>query len=237
MSIKESDLYVPIRDFFIQMGFQVDGEVKHCDLVGKKEEQLVIVELKKSFQLKLVYQALERQSITEYVYIGIPRPLKGQNTSSWKSMIKLLKRLELGLITVALDSPAQWVEVILEPSESLAWKNRKKKEQVEKELVDRGVKDTIGGVTKQKIMTAYREKAIELCCILEGKEGVSLKELREIGKEKEYASILRNNVYHWFLRVKTGVYTLSEEGKAVLVSGEHEKVITYYRNIDIEVKT
>lgn len=229
MEIKEADLFPPLKEFFQDLGFEVDGEVKNCDLVGKKDDELVVVELKKSFQLKLVYQAIDRQSITEYVYIALPRPPKGQYTNSWKNMVKLLKRLELGLITVALDSPVKTVEVILEPSNSVAWKNRKKREKVSKELSNRTLKGNIGGVNKEKILTAYRERALELLCILTVlNKPTSLKYLREIGIGKEYTPILSNSAYDWFKRESKGVYTLTTLGKSIINSNEHKQVVQYY---------
>ena len=74
---KETDLYEPIRAFLEEEGYQVQAEVKDCDIAAVKDGQLVIVELKKSFNLKLVYQGLERQSLTEQVFVAIPRPKKG----------------------------------------------------------------------------------------------------------------------------------------------------------------
>lgn len=231
MEIKEKDLFPPLKNYFEKLNFQVDGEVKNCDLVAKKDNHLIIVELKKNFQLKLIYQAIDRQSITEYVYVALPRPPKGQHTKQWKNMIKLLKRLELGLITVALDSPINTVEVILEPSQSVAWKNRKKKESLNKEFTNRTLKDTIGGTNKEKILTAYREKSLEIACVLSViDKPISLKYLREIGINKEYTSVLSGNPYNWFERVSKGVYTLSEDGKNLLISKEYEKVISYYMN-------
>lgn len=219
--MKELELFLPLKEFFVDLGYNVDGEVKNCDLVGEKDGNLVVVELKKNFQLKLVYQAIERQSITEYVYVALPRPSKGYNTKSWKDMVKLLKRLELGLITVALDSPLKVVEIILEPSESVAWKNRKKRERVSKELSSRRLKVTCGGIggagCKEKIVTAYRERCIETLCLLYAlKEPISLKDLRGMGIGKEYTSGLSGNVYGWFIRVSKGVYTYSEFGESIV---------------------
>ena len=71
MAILETELYEPIRSFLEAEGYEVQAEVKHCDIAAQKEEQLIIVELKKAFNLKLVYQALERQSLTEYVFVAI----------------------------------------------------------------------------------------------------------------------------------------------------------------------
>ena len=101
--------------------------MKDCDIAAVKDGQLLIVELKKAFNLKLVYQGMERQSLTDQVFVAIPRPKKGAREKAWKDMLKLLKRLELGLLTVALDSPLKTVDVVLEPSDSPIRKNKKKK--------------------------------------------------------------------------------------------------------------
>ena len=226
---KETDLYEPIRVFLEEEGYQVQAEVKNCDIAAVKDGQLVIVELKKAFNLKLVYQGLERQSLTEQVFVAIPRPKKGQREKAWKDMLKLLKRLELGLLTVALDSPLQTVDVVLEPSDSLAWKNRKKREKVQAELEQRQMDANVGGMTRRKIMTAFREKSIRLACLLEKEEQVSTASLRERGME-DYIGILSRNYDKWFKRVEKGVYALSEKGKEALENEDYEKVVAFYRN-------
>ena len=229
MDFSETDLYEPIRRFFTEEGYTVQAEVKGCDVTAKKEDRLVIVELKKRFNLKLVYQAMERQTMTEYVFVAIPRPLKGQREKSWRDMVRLLKRLEIGLITVALDSPLQRVDVVLEPSDSIVWKKRKKQEGLVLELDGRKVSTNTGGMTRKKIMTAYREKALELCCLLEQKEEISCKALREMGMEEKYAAILRRNVYGWFVPYGKGIYGLSKDGKVALAEKDYAQAVLYYR--------
>ena len=229
---KETDLYEPIRAFLEEEGYQVQAEVKDCDIAAVKDGQLVIVELKKSFNLKLVYQGLERQSLTEQVFVAIPRPKKGAREKSWKDMLKLLKRLELGLLTVALDSPLQTVDVVLEPSDSLAWKNRKKREKLQAELENRQVDANVGGMTRRKIMTAFREKSIRLACLLEKEEQVSLASLRERSME-DYVGILSRNYDKWFKRVEKGVYALSEKGKEALEYEDYAKVVAFYRKENV----
>ena len=95
---KETDLYEPIRAFLEEEGYQVQAEVKHCDIAAEKNGRLVVVELKRAFGLKLVYQGLERQSLTDEVFVAIPRPKKGAREKAWQDMLRLLKRLELGLL-------------------------------------------------------------------------------------------------------------------------------------------
>ena len=225
---KETDLYEPIRAFLEEEGYQVQAEVKDCDIAAVKDGQLVIVELKKSFNLKLVYQGLERQSLTEQVFVAIPRPKKGAREKSWKDMLKLLKRLELGLLTVALDSPLKTVDVVLEPSDSIAWKNRKKREKLQAELENRQVDANVGGMTRRKIITAFREKSIRLACLLEKEGQVSTASLRERGLE-DSVGILSRNYDKWFKRVEKGVYALSEKGKEALENEEYAKVVAFYR--------
>ena len=60
---KETDLYEPIRAFLEEEGYQVQAEVKGCDIAAVKDGQLVIVELKKAFNLKLVYQGEELRQV------------------------------------------------------------------------------------------------------------------------------------------------------------------------------
>ena len=128
---KETDLYEPIRAFLEEEGYQVQAEVKHCDIAAEKDGRLVVVELKRAFGLKLVYQGLERQSLTDEVFVAIPRPKKGAREKAWQDMLRLLKRLELGLLTVALDSPLKTVDVVLTPADSMIRKNKRKKEQLQ----------------------------------------------------------------------------------------------------------
>lgn len=232
-AFRETDLYEPVRRFLEEEGYQVQAEVKGCDVAAVKDGRLVIVELKKAFSLRLVYQALERQSRTELVFVAIPRPKKGQREKAWKDMLRLLKRLELGLLTVALDSPLRTVDVVLEPSESVAWKNRKKREQLQAEMEGRQTDCNTGGMTRRKIMTAFREKSLRLCCLMEKRGEVSLAQLREWGWTDGYAAILSHNYYRWFQRTGKGIYALSEEGKQALADADYRKIVDFYRQEEV----
>lgn len=225
---KETDLYAPVRAFLEEEGYQVQAEVRDCDIAAVKDGQMVVVELKKAFNLKLVYQAIERQSLTEEVFVAIPRPQKGAREKAWKDMLRLLKRLELGLLTVALDSPLQTVDVVLEPADSMIRKNKKKKERLTAELEGRQMDANVGGMTRRKIITAYREKSIRLACLLEQKGQISTAFLRENGME-ELVGLLSRNYDRWFVRVEKGVYALSETGKAALEAEDYARVVAFYR--------
>ena len=58
MSMLEEELYIPVKKYFERRGFRIKGEVKNCDMAGVKGDILLIVELKRSFNLKLIYQAM-----------------------------------------------------------------------------------------------------------------------------------------------------------------------------------
>ena len=206
----------------------MQAEVKHCDIAAEKNGRLVVVELKRAFGLKLVYQGLERQSLTDEVFVAIPRPKKGAREKAWQDMLRLLKRLELGLLTVALDSPLKTVDVVLTPADSMIRKNKRKKERLQAELEGRQLDANIGGMTRRKIITAYRERVIRLACILEREGEISLAELRARGLE-ELAALLSRNYEKWFVRVEKGVYALSEKGKTELKRADYAKVAAYYR--------
>lgn len=225
---KETDLYEPIRTFLEGEGYRVQAEVKHCDIAAQKDGKLVVVEMKKAFGLKLVYQGLERQALTDEVFVAIPRPKKGAREKAWRDMLRLLKRLELGLLTVALDSPLQTVDVVLTPADSMIRKNKRKQAKLQAELDSRQTDGNIGGMTRRKIITAYREKVIRLACLLEREGEISLTELRERGLG-ELAVLLSRNYEKWFVRVEKGVYTLSEKGTAALEQADYAKVVAFYR--------
>ena len=59
----ETALYLPVKRFLEKLGFTVKGEVGGCDLValsGDDPPIVVIGELKLSFNLELVLQAVDR---------------------------------------------------------------------------------------------------------------------------------------------------------------------------------
>lgn len=51
----EVDMFSPIKSFLTEQGYFVQAEVKGIDIAAKKGDTLVIIEMKRSFQLKLVY--------------------------------------------------------------------------------------------------------------------------------------------------------------------------------------
>ena len=65
--MKETDLSEPVKTYLKQQGYQVQSEVKDCDITAQRDDKLVIVELKTSVNMTLLIQATARQKITPFV--------------------------------------------------------------------------------------------------------------------------------------------------------------------------
>ena len=230
MDFKESDLYSPVCNYFTELGYDVQAEVKSCDLIAKKDSEIIIAELKKNFCLKLVYQAIERQSITDSVYVVIPRPKKGAKGSEWNNMLKLMKKLNIGIITVAVDSPLKTVDIVSVPESVSVPKSSKKRSSVNKEVETRNLRTNIGGVSKTKILTAYREKSIFVLCIVEYMKNITPSQQNKFVGDTNSSLILYKNYYGWFEKISKGVYALSEKGLEILCGNEYSDAVSFYRN-------
>ena len=224
-------MYEPIRLLLNELGFIVRGEVKNCDIAAIQEDELWVVEMKLSANLTLLYQAMERKSVTDYVFIAIPRP-KNSRSKNFASLKKIVSKLELGLILVSIDSPVPLAEIAIHPAGG-GTTSRHKAESIRKEILGRS-SDTSGGTSKTKISTAYREKCIRIACFLEAKGDLSSRELMRLGCEKDTAAILRNNHYGWFAKTADKKYFLADAGKAYLHANDNMPIVAYYRDLYFE---
>lgn len=214
--MKESDLYAPIRDLFKNMGYDVKAEVKDVDMVAIKDDLIIMFEFKLSLEYKLVLQAVNRQKMTELVYVAIPKPTsRVLRSKSFKEKIHLLRRLELGLIYVTTDKQLSYAQIIEEPRpynrKTSISRNKRKKNLIVKEMKDRHSDYNVGG-SKGKVITVYKEQCLWLAYHLIG-EPTSPKILKEQTGIEKTANMLQRNFYNWFQRVDRGVYTLSQEGR------------------------
>ena len=202
------------------------GEVKGCDIAAVKDDALWLIEMKLTANLKLIFQAMERQGATDWVFVAIPRPRKARD-KHFTQFAKLLKKIGIGLITVALDSPARLAQIIHFPT-GKDTKNNKKAARVKQEIAGRTV-DTQGG-TQEKVNTAYRERCVRIATILEAHAPLNGPALVRIyGCEGDASHILRANVYGWYEKVSRGTYSLSEAGRAYLQENAAQNLIVYYR--------
>ncbi|WP_335872319.1 DUF2161 domain-containing phosphodiesterase [Bacillus sp. 2205SS5-2] len=234
---REVDLYQPIQQHFQKQDYVVNGEVCDCDVTAVKDDELVIVELKLSLTIDLLLQATKRQRLTDLVYIAIPKP-KRTRSKRWNDICHLLKRLELGLITVALTGKNPKVEFVYHPEpfnrkKSMKQSNRKRLSLI-KEIEGRSVDYNIGGSNKIKIMTAYKENCIQIACYLKNRGPLSPRVLKKMKTGEKTSSILQKNYYKWFERISRGVYQISDQGKKELEN--YSELVEYYEGVlkDVE---
>lgn len=215
-AISESDLFKPVEDYLILQGYNVKGEVLHCDITAVKDDELIVVELKKNLNLSLLIQAADRQRFADSVYVAVARTTSHSFPKNFKGACHLLKRLELGLILVTFLKTKTKAEIIFHPSEYKKRKSHKKRRAVIREISGRTHNFNTGGITGRPIITAYRESAIHIACALKIKGRLSPAELRAIGTSTKTQRILSDNHYGWFERIKRGVYRLHPHGQKAL---------------------
>lgn len=229
--IYETDLYKPIYDYLVKQGYTVYSEVKDCDISAVKGEELVIVEMKRSMNLTLLVQAAQRQKAADSVYVAVPRPKGGIYTSRWKDILHLLRRLELGLIIVSFTHGIENVEIAFHPGpfdrEKSKKSSKKMRHSIIKEIDGRYGDFNVGGSSRRKLMTAYRESSIFIACCFEKFGQLSPKQLRELGTGQKTFSILSKNYYGWFEKIDKGLYNLSPEGETCL--GQYPELTEHYR--------
>ena len=114
MRLRETDLYAPVKAFLSGQGYEVKAEVGDCDILAVRgDEDPVVVELKTGANLSLVLQGVDRQDVSDAVYLAMPAPaLRGKRR---RRFIQLCRRLGLGLLLVHLDATKNWVEAIVDP--------------------------------------------------------------------------------------------------------------------------
>lgn len=216
--MKETDLYSSVADYLEHQGYQVNSEVKHCDITALKGDDLIIVELKTRFSLALVYQALERKKLTPSVYVAIPVTSAKPTPPNYKSVKSLLRKLEVGLILVRFLKNKKRVEVVLHPTAYEQKKSPKRRKSIIREIEGRYGEFNQGGSDNSvEKITTYKQEAIRIAWFL--REGdLTPKELRERGCGAKTQQILAANFYGWFNRVKRGLYSLDPAGLEALES-------------------
>lgn len=236
--IHETDLYEPIREYLEELGYEVQGEVKGCDLAAVMGDDLIVVEMKTSFNLKLLSQAVKRQRVTDSVYVAIPYPKGGKRTAAWRDMCILLRRLEIGLITVDLAKDGGRVEVHFHPHTFDRLKslraNKRVRYSIIKEAEGRSGHYNTGGASRTKIITAYREQAVHIACCMMKYGNMSPAQLRKMGTSPKTPNILRDNYYGWFTRVSRGIYKLEDSAREFLE--EYPELAEHYMNLIAEME-
>lgn len=224
----ESDLYGPVRSYLEGLGYDVKGEVKDCDIAAVRDGELIVVELKRGFTLELVFQAMDRQRVADGVYVAVPLPKRGYMDPRVPEMRSLCRRLELGLIFVGFTSKgAGQVDVAVHPKEASAPRRDKKRRlAVLREHGDRTGSANTGGVSRKKILTAYKEQALLAVRILRDRGPLTAADVKKLGGPPNAAAILGRNALGWFDRTpgpdgRRYLYAPNEKALAALEEYGH----------------
>jgi len=221
--IRETDLYLPVKRLLEGQGYTVKGEVGAVDVVALRgDDEPVIVELKAGFSLSLFHQAIQRQAISDAVYIAVPR---GSGRASLKALADakaLCRRLGLGLITVRLADG--FVEIHCDPAPYAPRKSKPRRTRLLREFARLVGDPNSGGSTRRNLITAYRQEAL-ICLRLLTRQGPSKASVVAKATSIAHARrLMADNHYGWFERVATGVYALAPKGEQAAVEYASELV-------------
>lgn len=208
---REQDLYAPVKALLEAQGYEVKGEVGAADVVAiRGGEAPVVVELKLRFSLSLFHQAITRLTLSDTVYIAVPRPTGKVARRTLKDNLALCRRLGLGLITVRADGHT---EVHCDPGPYAPRKSKVKTARLLREFARIQGDPNTGGATRGGLMTGYRQDA--LTCALHLLEygparGADIVKTTGIVRATQ---VMYSNHYGWFERVEKGIYALTDKGR------------------------
>lgn len=214
-ALGETALYGPVKAFLEEQGFEVKGEVCGCDVGAVRAGEapvLVIAELKLSFTLELVLQAVDRLRSADAVYLAVMASRRGRDRDG--RVHRLCRLMGLGLLGV--DVRLGKVVVICEPAPYRPRPNLPQRGRLLKEHGSRKGDPTRGGSTRQPIMTAYRQRTLA-CAAAIGGGTARPRDLKHLAEDA--STILLRNVYGWFERVERGTYRLSASGRTAVLPG------------------
>ncbi|WP_106746084.1 DUF2161 domain-containing phosphodiesterase [Yoonia maritima] len=206
--MREADLYPPIKAHLQRQGYDVKGEVGAADVVARRGDDLVVVELKLGFSLALFHQGIERLLVTDHVYVAVPA---GGRAKALKANVKLARRVGLGVMTVRERDG--FVEVLADPAPYTPRKSKKKHTRLVRAFDRLQGDPNSGGATRHGIVTGYRQDAVRCARFLAihgPSKGAKVKEWTEV---PQATRIMADDHYGWFERVERGVYGLTKAGQ------------------------
>lgn len=213
--IQESDLYPPVKALLEGQGYEVKGEIGAADVVACRDaEEVVVVELKTGFSLSLFHQAIERQAVTDAVYVAVPRGSGRPFLKALRNNRSLCRRLGLGLITVRMKDG--FTEVHIDPAPYKPRQSKHKRGRLLREFAKRVGDPTRGGSTRQGLMTAYRQDALRCVAVLHENGPLKAAEVARATNVEKARRLMADDHYGWFERVQTGIYALSPKGGEAL---------------------
>ena len=210
----ETSLYLPVKAFLEKAGYVVKGEVAGCDILGISEEDppvVVVCELKMSFNLELILQAVDRAAAADEVWIAAKISAKGKGREADKRFRDLCRRLGIGMLGV---SDSGEVSILVGSVTPMPRTNPKRRSRLMREHRNRRGDPALGGSTRAPVMTAYRQQALQ-CAAALASAPMRVGDIRRAGVP-DAGKILLSNVYGWFERLDRGVYGLTAPGHEAL---------------------
>ena len=186
------------------------------DPSAKGGPEPVIIELKTGFTLSLFHQAINRQSMTDRVYIAVPRKSGKAALVAIRRNKMLCRRLGIGLITVKLSDGA--VVVHCEPAPFTPRKIKKRKTKLLTEFKSRHGDPNTGGMTSAGMMTSYRQGALRCAKVLYDEGACKASYVAKMAGFDKARNCMASNHYGWFEKVERGVYGLTPKGAEALKS-------------------
>ena len=213
--VRETDLYGPIKRTLEEQGYRVKAEVGDADVVAwRDEDDPVIVELKTGFSLTLFHQAIQRQSVSDAVYIAVPRGTGKAFLKALKNNKALCRRLGIGLITVRLRDG--YVDIHVDPTPYRPRQSKARKGRLLREFSRRVGDPNRGGSTRRPIVTAYRQDALRCLQFLERNGPTKASEVAKATLVENARRIMSDDHYGWFERVAVGIYAITPAGRGAV---------------------
>ncbi len=213
--LKESALYAPVKAWLTAKGYEVKGEVGAADIVAMRgADDIVIVELKTGFSLSLFHQAINRQSMTDQVYIGVPAMRGKAGLTAMRRNKMLCRRLGIGLLTVRVSDKA--VAEHVTPGPFTPRKYKKKTAKLVDEFERRHGDPNAGGMTMSGVMTTYRQGALRCAKVLHDEGACKGSYVAKMAGVEKATRTMADNHYGWFERIDTGIYGLTPQGAKAL---------------------
>jgi hypothetical protein len=207
--IRETDLSDPIKAYLQARGYDVKGEVGAADIVARRGDDLLVVELKLGFSLALLHQAVDRLALTDLVYVAVPA---GGRAKALAANVRLARRIGFGVITVRLRDG--FVTVLADPGPYAARVSQPKRARLLRAFDRLAGDPNAGGATRHGIVTGYRQDALR-CARFLALHGPSKGAVVRDGAAVPAARvIMADNHYGWFVRIARGVYDLTPLGRS-----------------------
>jgi hypothetical protein len=213
---RESDLYVPVKQHLEALGYTVRGEVGKCDVVAISGNVMIAVELKLTYGLPVLYQALRRLPSVDLVYVGVAVPEGRTARGNWDAhlpdAVRLCRMLGVGLLSIRNGK----IVVHADPTPYQPRKRPKLRARMLSEFSRRSGDHNVGGTNRRPRMTAYREDALACAHVLAGSGAMKGASVRDAAGVTKASAILRADVYGWFVKIDRGTYDVAPAGRAAL---------------------